>query len=130
MNSKEAVKTVIGTFSVEENKIISIILHNVTIEKEDVVDAITVLKQLAGGMPSSKLIDTRFNYSITKSAKKYWEESVTFSSSFAIAYIIKSDLRKRLMNLYLKFFSPKIKIMYFTNHTEAYNWLKSNPFAF
>jgi hypothetical protein len=130
MNSKEAIKTVIGTFSVEENKIISIILHNVTIEKEDVVDAIAVLKQLAGGMPSSKLIDTRFNDSITSSAKKYWEDSITYSSSFAIAYVLKSVFRKRLANLYLKFLSPKVKIRYFTDHTEAYNWLKGNPFGF
>jgi hypothetical protein len=129
MNSKETVKTVIGTFSVEENKIISIILHDVTIEKEDVMDAIVVLKQLGKNMPSAKLIDTRFHGAITAEAKKYWEQSVIYSSSFAIAYIIRSDLKKSLSNLYVKIFSPKVKMKYFTNHTEAYNWLKSNPFG-
>jgi hypothetical protein len=130
MNNKEQVKTVIGTFSLGENKIISIILNNVTIEKEDIIDAIVILKQLADGMPSSKLIDTRNYYSISKAAKKYWEESITFSSSFAIAYILRSEFQKRLANLYLRLFSPKVKIRYFTNNTEADSWLKSNPFGF
>jgi hypothetical protein len=126
----ETVKSVIGTFSIDESKIITIILHNTTIEKDDVIDAIAILKQLGRNMPTGKLIDARFFHSITSEAKKYWEDSVTFSSSFALAYVIRSTTRKSLANLYLKFFSPKVKIKYFTNHTEAYEWLKSNPFSF
>jgi hypothetical protein len=130
MEPTETVKSVIATFTRDENKIITIVLHNVAIEKEDVMDAIVILKQLGRNMPSGKLIDTRFHDSITPEAKKYWQHSVTYSSSFAIAYIIKSVLQKNLANLYVKIFSPKVKMKYFTNHTEAYNWLKSNPFGF
>jgi hypothetical protein len=130
MNMEETIKSVIATFSIDENKIIRIVLNNTAIEKEDVVDAINVLKQLGKNMPTGKLIDARLHHSITKEAKKYWEESVTFSSSFALAYVINSNTRKNIANLYLKIVSPKVKMRFFTEHSEAYEWLKTNPFTF
>jgi hypothetical protein len=130
MNMVETVKSVIATFSIDENKIIRIVLNNTAIEKEDVMDAIAVLKQLGKNMPTGKLIDARLHHSITREGKKYWEESVTFSSSFALAYVINSNTRKSLANLYLKVVSSKVKMKYFTDLSEAYEWLKTNPFTF
>jgi hypothetical protein len=126
MNAEDTIKTVIATFIRNENKIITIILHNVRIDKDDVVDAVVILKRLGENLPTGKLIDARFHNSITNDAKQYWRQSMTFKTSLAIAYVVGSDTLKYLANCYLKIFSPKVRMRYFTNHTKGYEWLKTN----
>ena len=110
----------------DENNIINIIiLADVTVDAEDTLDNLLVVRQFTKNKPCVKLIDIRAGIRLDKKAKALLDSPKSQSKTKARAIITNSSIKKVTLNFFLKYNSNSIPTKFFTDKNQAIEWLKT-----
>ncbi len=102
-----------------------VMLHDVTVDAEDALDNMLVIKNLSGGKKMLKLIDARGNWSMTSDARKVSKKNFSPETTLARAYVVDSYLTKVMFTFLRSFGEKKVPEEFFNYEEEAVNWLLS-----
>lgn len=101
------------------------ILPDVTVDAEDALDNMLVIKNLSAGKKMLKLVDARGNWKMTREARRVSKKNFRPETTLARAYVVDSYLTK-VMFAFLRSFQEKTVPEEFFNHEEeAVLWLLS-----
>ena len=101
------------------------VLDGVTIDIDDTVDNLLVIKQLSGGKPRLKLVDMRVSWKIKKEAREFLLSEDMPERTIARAVLVKSLSNKLMLNFLIKLNKPQSPLKIFTSEEEAATWLDS-----
>lgn len=109
----------------EDGIIVMEIREGAEIDVDDAADNILVVRNLSGGAPALKLVDSRVKWKISDEAKKFLEEDDDPKRTIARAVVQKSVLEKWITTFLTRLNRPETPIKFFTSEKEAIEWLKS-----
>ncbi len=102
-----------------------VLLTNATIDLDDVIDNLLVLRSFTQERPCLKLLDSRNSWIITSEAKKFSEKSDSTKRTIARAILVSNKTDAVLKNFLMKFNQPNIPCKLFTEREKAMEWLLS-----
>lgn len=101
------------------------IIPGSVLDEGDAIDNFLVIKNLSDNQKQLKLIDVRGNSSMTKAAREVSRKNISANNTIARAYLVDSFLSKLLYEFLQNFTTPEVPQKFFTNETEAIEWLLS-----
>ena len=102
-----------------------VMLSDVTVDAEDALDNMLVVKNLSKGKKMLKLVDARGNWSMTSAAREVTKKNFSPETTLARAYIVDSYLTKVMFTFLRSFGEKKVPEEFFNHEEEAVTWLLS-----
>lgn len=108
----------------DENNVVHVVVcKGITMDYYDALDHYLVVKNLSGGRPVLKLIDTRAGWGMQRKARKFLARKDRNTGTLARAIVQNSWLKKLLLNFVYRICRPGVPTKLFTDPAEAYCWL-------
>jgi len=121
---KEKVKTRTAEFWKDEHGIFWIKPFPVVeVDLEDLADNLLVTRNLTGGAPHLKLLDSRTRWKMTPEAEALFKAADTPDKTIARAVLTDSFTDKIIKSFLLTLFKPSVPLKFFTNEKDAVEWL-------
>jgi hypothetical protein len=113
-------------FYVDDHDILhAIMLPRAVVDYEDALDNFLVVKNLTESKPMLRLIDLTGNPKFLTKAKKLLDNKEVNKIALARAILTSSAVKKISFNFFIKLNPDKIPTKFFTNYSEAIDWLRS-----
>ena len=125
MNSNKITTRTAEIWKDEHDIIHMLILNNVSLDLDDVIDNILVLRNFTQDAPRLKFVDSRNSWTITIEAKKFSEKADSAKRTIARAILVSNKTDAVLKNFLMKFNQPDIPSKLFTESEKAMEWLLS-----
>jgi len=120
----ERVKTRTAEFWKDEHGIFWIkLLPVVEIDAEDILDNLLVTRNLTGGEPHLKILDSRTKWKMTPEAETIFKKADTPDKTMARAVLTHSVTDKLIKGFLLALYKPSVPLKFFTSENEAIEWL-------
>lgn len=120
----ERIKTRTAEFWKDEHGIFWIkLLPVVEIDTEDLLDNLLVARNITGGEPHLKIVDSRTRWKMTPEAEAIFKKADTPDKTIARAVLTHSVTDKLIKSFLLALFKPSVPLKFFTSEDEAVEWL-------
>lgn len=120
-------KTLKSLFLTEDNILEIVYNDDVNVELADMKELLRCVHDFSNGQPCKRLVIISPRAIIEKEARHYLQEENHAKRKFIIAeaVIVHSLTHKMMFNFYVKFIKDIYPSKFFTDITEAREWLKS-----
>lgn len=106
------------------------LIPGMEIDMEDITDNLLVTRNITGGKPHLRVLDSRGSWKMTADAQKYFKQEDTPEKTIARAVLTTSLIDKIFKRFLLTLFKLEVPLKFFTSEEDAVKWLlnfKRNP---
>ncbi len=125
MNSTKIITRTAEIWKDEQDIVHAVLMNNASLDLDDVIDNLLVLRSFTQNGPCLKFLDSRNSWTMTDEAKKFSEKADSTKRTIARAILVSNKTDAIIQNFLMKFNQPNIPCKLFTESEKAMEWLFS-----
>lgn len=125
-NTLKTASSKIADLTFDGNDIVEVTIYeNAILTTENIIEQYQISHELTGGIAVRLIIDISGLKlsSVPKEVMEYMAKNEYNQYQKRVAIIIEGTAQKIIANIYTKIFKPAVDTKFFTNETDAKNWL-------